>query len=79
MIRLTLPWLVFTALFIFLTGILLAWIAYAIARRRVEKQKLLSWTVCRVCSFRYKTPPSPSPTRCPQCGSLNEHHPLHGL
>jgi hypothetical protein len=76
MIRLPLPWLVFMALFIFLTGIMVAWIGYAIVRNRAEKRKLLAWTKCPVCSFRHKIQPSPSPTRCPQCGSLNEHHPL---
>lgn len=79
MIRLTLPWLVFTALSLFLTGILLAWIGYAIARRRAEKHKLLAWTACNVCAFQYKDATSPTPSRCPQCGSLNEHHPLNAV
>lgn len=79
MIQLTLPWLVFMALFVFLAGILLAWIGYELLRRRTEKQKLLSWTRCHVCAFTYKDDSAHPPTRCPQCGSLNEHHPLATL
>lgn len=76
MIRLTLPWLVFTALFIFLVGIILAWMGYAIIRRRSEKQKLLSWTRCANCAYAFKMAATDVLARCPQCDSLNERHPL---
>lgn len=79
MIRLTLPWLVFTALFVFLAGILIAWVGYEITRRRAERRKLLSWTGCNVCAFRYRATPSATPSRCPQCGSLNEPRPLRAI
>ena len=73
MIRMPLPWLVFTALFIFLAGILFTWICYEIARRRVEARKLRKWTQCPVCAFQYKVDPLQGVLRCPQCGGLNEH------
>ena len=73
MIRMPLPWLVFTALFIFLAGILLTWICYEIARRRLETRRLRAWTQCPVCAFQYKVDTSLSVLRCPQCGGLNEH------
>ena len=76
MIRLTLPWLVFAALFIFLVGIILAWIGYAIMRRRSEKQKLLSWTRCTNCAYAFNMDATDALTRCPQCDSLNERQPL---
>lgn len=76
MIRLTLPWLVFTALFIFLACIILAWIGYAIIRRRSEKQKLLAWTRCANCAYAFKMDSTEALARCPQCDSLNERLPL---
>ena len=54
MIRMPLPWLVFTALVIFLAGIVLVWIGYEIARRHREARRRLHWIACRVCSFHFK-------------------------
>lgn len=79
MIRMPLPWLVFTALFIFLAGILFTWICYEIARRRGEAGKLRTWTRCPVCAFQYKVNPSLRVLHCPQCGGLNEHRRIKTL
>jgi hypothetical protein len=76
MIRMPLPWLVFTALFIFLAGIIFTWICYEISRRRRESRKLRAWTQCPICAFQYKAEPSARIQRCPQCGGKNEHLPL---
>jgi hypothetical protein len=76
MIRMQLPWLVFTGLLIFLAGILLVWIGYEIARRHRERGKLRHWIQCPVCSLQYRAAPSTPLTRCPQCNSLNEHIPV---
>jgi uncharacterized paraquat-inducible protein A len=70
-----LPWLVFTALFIFLSGILLVWVGYEIARRRKVAQTHQHWICCHLCSFHFKADPADSLPRCPQCGGLNEHIP----
>jgi predicted RNA-binding Zn-ribbon protein involved in translation (DUF1610 family) len=76
MIRMPLPWLVFIALFIFLAGIILAWICYELSRRRREARKLRNWTQCPVCAFQYKSDPAARIMNCPQCGGKNEHRPI---
>jgi uncharacterized paraquat-inducible protein A len=75
MIRMPLPWLVFTALVIFLAGIVLVWIGYEIAKRRREAARRRHWIACRACSFHFKAEPSESLPVCPQCGARNEHTP----
>lgn len=75
MIRMPLPWLVFTALVIFLAGIVLVWIGYEIVRRQREAHRLRDWIFCRLCSFRFKAEPTERLPVCPQCGSRNEHVP----
>ncbi|MEI8294577.1 MAG: hypothetical protein WCG66_11455 [bacterium] len=79
MIRLPLLWLVFTALFIFLSGILLTWICYEIAHRRREARKLRGWTRCTLCAFHFKAEPSARLQICPQCGAKNEYSPIKPL
>ena len=79
MIRMPLPWLVFTALFIFLAGILFTWICYEISRQRRESRKLRTWTYCPICAFQYKADPSARLQRCPQCSSKNEHLPIRPI
>ena len=76
MIRMPLPWLVFTALFIFLAGILFTWICYEIVRRRREARKFRLWTRCPICAFQYKADPDARIQIGPQCGSKNEHIPI---
>jgi hypothetical protein len=75
MIRMELPWLVFTALFIFLAWIVLVWIGYEIARRRQAAVRHRHWIRCRVCSFHFKADPKNTLPACPQCGAANEHLP----
>ena len=75
MIRMELQWLVFTALFIFLAGILLVWVGYEIARRRRHAARHLHWIRCRVCAFHFKADPKEELPTCPQCGAGNEHIP----
>ena len=76
MIRMPLQWLVFTALFIFLTGILFTWICYEIGRRRREASQFRSWTRCPICAFQYKANREARIQKCPQCGSKNENIPI---
>lgn len=73
MIRMPLPWLVFSALFIFLAGILFTWICYEFARRKRERARLQAWTRCPVCAFQHKILRMQRLHPCPQCGALNEH------
>lgn len=75
MIRMPLPWLVFTALVIFLAGILLVWIGYEIAKRRSEAVRRRDWIRCRLCAFHFKADPAEALPVCPQCGGRNEHIP----
>ncbi len=75
MIRMQLPWLVFTALFIFLAGILIVWVGYEIARRRQVAKRHRHWICCRACSFHFKAEPADPLPLCPQCGARNEHTP----
>ena len=76
MIHLPLPWLVFTALFIFLAGILVVWVGYEISRRRREAHALRHWTSCRICSYKFRTDGPGELPRCPQCGAPNTREPL---
>jgi hypothetical protein len=78
MIRMQLPWLVFTALLLFLVGIFLVWIGYEVARRRRERLRHRHWIQCPVCAFQYKAVPGEDLPRCPQCGGLNERSPARG-
>lgn len=71
MIRLTLPWLAFTALSICLLGVIVVWIGYEIARRRREARALGHWTACRICSYKFRTVGLGELPRCPQCGAPN--------
>ena len=75
MIRMQLPWLVFTALFIFLAGILIVWVGYEIVRRRRVAERHRHWICCRACSFHFKADPADNLPLCPQCGARNEHTP----
>jgi len=75
MIRMPLPWLVFTALVIFLAGIVIVWIGYEIARRHRETRRRQHWIACRLCSFHFKAEPAETLPVCPQCGAKNEHTP----
>lgn len=75
MIRMPLPWLVFTALVIFLAGIVLVWIGYEIARRWQEARRRRHSIACRVCSFHFKADPAEELPVCPQCGARNERTP----
>jgi len=75
MIRMQLPWLVFTALFIFLAGILIVWIGYEIAHRCRVAERHRHWIRCRVCSFHFQADPADKLPTCPQCGAQNEHIP----
>ncbi len=75
MIRMPLPWLVFTALVIFLAGIVIVWIGYEIARRHREVKRRRDWIACRLCSFHFKAEPAEPLPECPQCRARNEHTP----
>lgn len=75
MIRIPLPWLVFTGLLIFLAGIFFVWICYEIARRFKDSKMQRSRIRCRICSFDFKADRQSPLPRCPQCGGLNEHEP----
>jgi predicted RNA-binding Zn-ribbon protein involved in translation (DUF1610 family) len=79
MIRMPLPWLVFTALFIFLAGIFFTWLCYETIRRRRESRKLRAWTQCPLCAFQYKGTPSKNLQTCPQCGAKNESRPIRPI
>jgi len=72
MIRIPLPWLVFTGLLVFLAGIYFVWICYAIAGRIQEATRRRDCIRCRLCSYEFhRMLDSPLP-RCPQCGTGNE-------
>ena len=72
MIRIPLPWLVFTGLLIFLAGIYFVWICYEIARRIQEATRRRHCIRCRLCSYEFHGTPESQLPRCPQCGTPNE-------
>lgn len=72
MIRLTLPWLVFVYMMVFLATIFTAWIAYEMVRRFREGRFRGNRIRCALCGMEYEDrSPEPLP-RCPRCRSLNE-------
>ena len=72
MISISLPWLVFSALIIFLAGIFFVWICYEIARKRQATKGRKNRIRCYLCAREFiaeKLAPLP---RCSHCGNPNE-------
>ena len=76
MIRLSLPWLVFVYLLVFLSAIFFFWIAYEMVRRFREKRVLRHRLQCAICGMEYEDRTTAVLPRCPRCGSLNERFKL---
>jgi hypothetical protein len=72
MIEMPLPWLVFSALLIFLAGIFLVWIGYELFKRSQERQRHQNWIRCRLCAFRFQGEVDKDLQICPQCGASND-------
>lgn len=72
MIRLSLPWLVFLYLLIFLTAIFVVWTAYEMVRKFRENRAMRHRLRCMICGMEYEDRTRTVLPRCPRCGSLNE-------
>ena len=73
MISIPLPWLVFTALIVFLAGIFFVWICYEIARKRQAAKGRKNLIRCHLCAREFFAEKLDSLPQCPYCGSPNEH------
>ena len=73
MISIPLPWLVFTALIIFLAGIFFVWICYEIARNLQAAKDRKDRIRCHLCAREFIAEKTANLPRCPHCGSPNEH------
>lgn len=74
MIRLSLPWLVFAYLLVFLAAIFCVWIAYEMVRRFRETRGARHRLQCAICGMLYEDRTKMPLARCPRCGSLNERN-----
>ena len=72
MIRLSLTYIVFIYLILFLMAIGIVWSAYILARPRHEKDALRSRVRCHICAFEFEDRSNEELPRCPRCESLNE-------
>ena len=76
MIPIPLPWLVFTALIVFLAGIFFVWICYEIARKRRAAKDRKDRIQCHLCAREFTAERLEPLPLCPYCGSSNERIPL---
>ena len=72
MIKLSLPWLVFVYLMVFLAAIFLVWVAYEMVRKIRENRSMRYRLQCAICGMGYEDRTPTVLPRCPRCGSLNE-------
>jgi hypothetical protein len=72
MIPISLSWLVFICLLVFLAGIFFVWIGYELARRQQARRSIHNLLRCRVCSMEFSDESTDSLAKCPRCGSQNE-------
>jgi len=72
MIRLSLPYLVFAYMLIFLAAIFTVWIAYEMARRYREGRTTWHRIRCALCGMEYEDRSPEILPRCPRCGGRNE-------
>lgn len=74
MIRLSLDWLVFNYLFLFLGGIFLIWIFHDSVRRFREAGNSGRRWKCRLCGLKYagESNRDDGLSKCPDCAALNE-------
>lgn len=70
MFEISLPGLTTLYVSVFFAGILIVVITAAAARRR-QSRPAPPTVRCRLCAMTF--PPAGVLTRCPRCGSLNEH------
>jgi hypothetical protein len=75
MIPISIPWLVFAALIVFLAGIFFVWICYEIARKRHAANDRKDFIQCHLCARKFTAERLVSLPLCPYCGSPNEHIP----
>lgn len=76
MIPLSLSWIVFTYLLVFLAAIFVVWIAYEMVGRFREHRALRHRLQCAICGMEYEDSTPAILPRCPRCGSLNERFKL---
>jgi DNA-directed RNA polymerase subunit RPC12/RpoP len=76
MIRVSLTFLIYIYLFLFLAGIFFVWLLYEWRRQRREKRALQFRIRCEICGFDFEDRSTAVLPRCPRCGSLNERYKL---
>lgn len=72
MIHVTLTYLIFIYLFIYLNSIFGIWLWNVWQRSRREKLALRHRLRCGICAFEFEDKTDTVLPRCPRCGSLNE-------
>ena len=79
MIRVSLQFLVFIYLFLFLGLVFGIWLYHGWQRKRREQQALRHRLRCTICAFEFEDKTTELLPRCPRCGSLNERFKLGTL
>ncbi len=76
MIRVSLTFLVFIYLAVFLNSVFAIWIWSEVTRQRRERLALRNRVKCSLCAFEFEDPTEEPLPRCPRCSSLNERNRL---
>jgi len=79
MIRVSLTYLIFIYLFLFLSVVFGLWIHAGWRRQRREKLALRHRLRCNLCAFEFEDGTGEPLPRCPRCGSLNEREQFRTL
>ena len=79
MIHVSLTFLVFVYLALFLLAVFGFWILFEWKRQRRERWAVRNRIRCTLCAFEFENPTELPLPRCPRCGSLNERRPFRML
>jgi hypothetical protein len=74
MIRVSLTFLIYIYLLLFLAGIFCFWLLYEWRRGRETRRAMQFRVKCTICGMDYEDKEANPLPRCPRCGSLNERY-----
>ncbi len=74
MIRVSLTFLIFVYLLLFLVGIFSVWLLYEWRRHRTTRRVMQFRVKCAICGLGFEDREANPLPRCPRCGSLNERY-----
>jgi hypothetical protein len=79
MIRVSLTFLIFIYLFLFLNTVFFIWLHDIWKRGRSERRALRHRLRCGICACEFEDSTDTILPRCPRCGSLNERFKFQSL